>query len=129
MNLLIDTHAVIWFITEDSKLPLKTKQIIEDIENNCFVSIATYWEIAIKHSLNRLNLKSDLENIFNIIEKTGFEILPITTNQILLNASLPYHHHDPFDRIIIAQAIFENLKIVSKDGHFENYKVQLIWDK
>ena len=129
MDLLIDTHAVIWFITEDSKLPLKTKKIIENSENNCYVSIATYWEIAIKHSLGRLNLDSDLENIFQIIEKTGFEILPITTNQILINAGLPHHHQDPFDRIIIAQAIIEDLKIVTKDGQFENYQVSLVWDK
>ena len=129
MNSLIDTHAVIWFITEDSKLPLKTKKIIENSENNCFVSIATYWEIAIKHSLGRLNLDSDLETVFRIIEKTGFEIIPITTNQILVNAGLPYHHQDPFDRIIVAQAIFENLSIVSKDGQFENYPVPVIWDK
>jgi PIN domain nuclease of toxin-antitoxin system len=128
MNLLIDTHAVIWFITEDSKLPLKTKKIIENTENNCFVSIATYWEIAIKHSLGRLNLDSELENIFRIIEKTGFEILPITTNQILINARLPQHHQDPFDRIIIAQAIQDDLRIVSKDGQFKNYQVSLIWD-
>ena len=129
MDLLIDTHTVIWFITEDAKLPLKTKKIIENSENNCFVSIATFWEIAIKHSLGRLNLDSNLENIFQIIEKTGFEILPITPNQILINAGLPYHHQDPFDRIIIAQAILENLKIVSKDGQFENYHVSLIWEK
>jgi PIN domain nuclease of toxin-antitoxin system len=128
MNLLIDTHAVIWFITEDSKLPLKTKKIIENTENNCFVSIATYWEIAIKHSLGRLNLDSELENIFRIIEKTGFEILPITTNQILINAGLPHHHQDPFDRIIIAQAIQDDLKIVSTDGQFKNYQVSLIWE-
>ncbi|TNF45091.1 MAG: type II toxin-antitoxin system VapC family toxin [Bacteroidetes bacterium] len=128
MNLLIDTHAVIWFITEDSKLPLKIKKIIENTENNCFVSIATYWEIAIKHSLGRLNLDSGLENIFRIIEKTGFEILPITTNQILINASLPHYHQDPFDRIIIAQAIQDDLKIVTKDGQFKNYQVSLIWE-
>jgi PIN domain nuclease of toxin-antitoxin system len=128
MNLLIDTHAVIWFITEDSKLPLKTKKIIENTENNCFVSIATYWEIAIKHSLGRLNLDSELENIFRIIEKTGFEILPITTNQILINAGLPHHHQDPFDRIIIAQAIQDDLKIVTTDGQFKNYQVSLIWE-
>lgn len=128
MNLLIDTHAVIWFITEDSKLPLKTKKIIENTENNCFVSIATYWEIAIKHSLGRLNLDTELENIFRIIEKTGFEILPITTNQILINAGLPHHHQDPFDRIIVAQAIHDDLKIVSKDGQFKKYQVSLIWD-
>jgi PIN domain nuclease of toxin-antitoxin system len=129
MDLLIDTHAVIWFITEDSKLPLKTKRVIEDSKNNCFVSIATYWEIAIKYSLDRLNLGTDLDNIFKVIEKTGFELLPVTTNQILINAGLPHHHNDPFDRIIIAQAIYENLKIVSKDGQFENYEVSLIWNK
>ncbi len=128
MDLLLDTHTVIWFITEDSKLPLKTKKIIENSENNCFVSIATLWEIAIKHSLGRLNLDSELENIFAIIEKTGFEILPITTNQILINAGLPHHHQDPFDRIIISQAIHDNLKIVSKDGQFKNYQVTMIWD-
>lgn len=129
MDLLIDTHAVIWFITEDSKLPLKTKKIIENSENTCFVSIATYWEIAIKHSLGRLNLNSDLEGIFQIIENTGFELLPITINQILINSGLEHHHHDPFDRMIIAQAICENLKIVTKDDYFRNYSVSLIWNK
>lgn len=129
MDLLIDTHAVIWFITDDSKLPLKTKKIIENSENNCFVSIATYWEIAIKNSLGRLNMNSDLESIFRVIENTGLELLPITTNQILINAGLEYYHHDPFDRIIIAQAIYENLQIVSKDDQFKNYNVTLLWAK
>jgi PIN domain nuclease of toxin-antitoxin system len=86
MKLLIDTHAVIWFITEDKKLPEKTRRIIENIDNNCYVSIASYWEIAIKQSLGRLDLNSDLEKIFRIIEETGFEVLPITVNQILENA-------------------------------------------
>ncbi|MBI4945036.1 MAG: type II toxin-antitoxin system VapC family toxin [Bacteroidetes bacterium] len=129
MDLLIDTHAIIWFITEDPKLPVRTKQIIESIENRCFVSIATYWEIAIKHSLGRLDLNSDLKNIFQIIENTGFELLPITLNQILTNAGLEYHHHDPFDRIIIAQAMYENLMIVSKDEQFKSYNISLIWEK
>jgi PIN domain nuclease of toxin-antitoxin system len=129
MNLLIDTHAVIWFITEDSDLPLKTKKIIESPVNNCFVSIASYWEIAIKYSLGRLNLNSKLESIFQIIENTGFELLPLTTNQILINAGLPFHHNDPFDRIIIAQAIYENLEIVSRDDQFEKYNVPMVWKK
>ncbi|MDP2888564.1 MAG: type II toxin-antitoxin system VapC family toxin [Bacteroidota bacterium] len=129
MELLIDTHAVIWFITEDSLLPLKTKRVIENPENSCFVSIASFWEIAIKQSIGRLNLFSDLEEIFRIIENTGFELLPITTNQILINAKLPQYHQDPFDRIIIVQAICENLQIVTKDGQFETYNVSLIWEK
>ncbi len=129
MDLLIDTHAVIWFITEDKKLPPKTRQLIENTENDCFVSIATYWEIAIKHSLDRLDLNSDLERIFQIIEETGFEILPITVNQILKNAKLYFHHQDPFDRTIIAQAIRENLSIITKDEKFKNYQVPVIWEK
>ncbi|WP_372947578.1 type II toxin-antitoxin system VapC family toxin [Mariniphaga sp.] len=129
MELLIDTHTVIWFITEDKKLPTNTKRIIEDVDNKCYVSIATYWEIAIKQSLGRLDLNSDLEKIFRIIEETGFEVLPITVKQILENAKLDFHHQDPFDRIIIAQAIHENLSIVTKDSQFRKYKIPLVWEK
>ena len=129
MNFLIDTHAVIWFITDNAKLPLKIKQIIEDKKNSCYVSLATYWEIAIKHSLGRLILNSDLEAIFKIIEETGIELLPITTKHILENANLEFYHQDPFDRIIIAQAMIENLTVISKDNQFDKYKIQLIWKK
>jgi len=129
MDLLIDTHAAIWFVTENEKLPLKTKKIIESVENTCYVSLATFWEIAIKHSLGRLDLHSDLKRVFDIIEQTGFELLPITTGHILVNASLSHHHHDPFDRIIIAQAIHEGLQIVTKDEQFVQYDVPVIWEK
>lgn len=83
MNLLIDTHAVIWFITKDSRLPDATLRLIESPDNYCFVSIASLWEMAIKYSLGRLNLNGELEKIFNIISETGFELLPITTTHIL----------------------------------------------
>jgi PIN domain nuclease of toxin-antitoxin system len=129
MNLIIDTHALIWFITDNDKLPLKTKQIIENKENNCFVSIATYWEIGIKNSIGRLDLNSDLETIFQIIEETGFETLPITTSQILRNANLKFYHQDPFDRIIIAQSLTEKMTIITRDSQFENYNVPIIWKK
>lgn len=127
MNLLIDNHALIWFITNNDKLPFKTKQIIENKENNCYVSIATYWEIGIKNSIGRLDLKSDLETIFEIIEETGFETLPLTTNQILRNTKLEFHHQDPFDKIIIAQSLTEKMTIITKDSQFENYNVPIIW--
>lgn len=129
MNLLIDTHALIWFITNNDRLPGKTKDIIENKENDCFVSIATYWEIGIKNSIGRLKLNTDLKSVFRIIEETGFDTLPITTNQILQNASLPFHHQDPFDRIIIAQAITEKMTIVTKDSQIENYNAPTIWEK
>ncbi len=127
MNLLLDTHALIWFITDNDKLSSLAKHNIENKQNNCFVSIASYWEIGIKHSLGRLDLNSDLSKIFKIIEATEFDILPITVNQILMNSKLEYHHQDPFDRIMIAQAITENLTIISKDSQFDKYNVPIIW--
>lgn len=129
MNLLIDTHALIWFITDSDNLPRKTKTIIENKENDCFVSIATYWEIGIKSSIGRLNLNSELKTIFEIIKETGFDTVPITTNQIVINASLAFHHQDPFDRIIIAQAISEKMTIITKDSQIDNYDVKTIWKK
>jgi PIN domain nuclease of toxin-antitoxin system len=74
-------------------------------------------------------LITDLETIFKIIEDSGFEILPITSSQILANAGLAFHHQDPFDRMIIAQASTEYLSIVSKDQMFEKYDVPVVWDK
>ncbi len=76
-----------------------------------------------------MNLLIDLETIFRIIEETGFDILPITTSHILRNATLEFHHQDPFDRIIIAQSIFENMSVVTKDAQFKNYNVPIIWEK
>ena len=127
MDLLLDTHTIIWFITENQKLPLATKQLIEDTRHNCFISIASYWEIAIKSSLGRLELGAELDNILQIIEDSGFELLPITIPHILANSNLKFHHHDPFDRILIAQAVNENLTIVTKDTAFVNYSIPLLW--
>lgn len=128
MDVLIDTHVVIWFITNDQKLPNKAKILIEDINNNCYVSIASFWEIAIKSSLGRLELNVSLEKVFEIIENSGLAILPITTSHILQLSSLEFYHQDPFDRIIIAQGINSNLAILSKDQHFAKYDINLIWD-
>lgn len=129
MNFLIDTHAVIWFITNDDNLPQKTKALIEDTDNKCMVSIASLWEIGIKHSLGRLDLKSNLVKIFQIIEQSGFGALPITPEHILENTGLDFHHRDPFDRIIIAQAISENMAVITKDEQFKHYPVKVIWQK
>jgi PIN domain nuclease of toxin-antitoxin system len=129
MNFLVDTHVLIWFITDDIKLPIKTKQIIENKENSLYVSIASYWEIAIKNSIGRLDLNSDLEAIFKVIEESGFETLPLTTSHILQNSTLEFHHQDPFDRIIIAQSLVENMTIITKDRQFEKYNVPIIWEK
>ena len=127
MNFLVDSHAVIWFINDSNQLPKGTKQIIANPDNRCYVSIATFWEIAIKTSLGRLDLKADLSNIFSIIEDSGFDILPITLPHILTNSNLPYHHQDPFDRIIISQAMVEDLIVVTKDNQFSKYDIRISW--
>ena len=129
MNLLVDTHALIWFITDNNKLPINTKKFIESNDNDCYVSIATFWEIGIKNSIGRLDLNSDLQKIFRIIEESGFDILPITTNHILQNADLKFYHQDPFDRIIIAQAMVEKMTIITKDTQFKNYNIPKVWER
>ncbi|MGQ7855695.1 type II toxin-antitoxin system VapC family toxin [Pedobacter sp. WC2501] len=126
MNLLLDTHIVIWFITNNGKLSKKIKNIIEDSNNRCFISIVSYWELSIKYSLGRLDLNSTIEEIFNIIEKSGFDILPITLNHIIQLSKLEHFNNDPFDRLIISQSIIENLHLVSNDNYFPAYNVQLI---
>lgn len=104
MKLLIDTHVAIWFITEDKQLPNKVKTLIEDCTNECFVSIASLWEMGIKYSLGKLDLKADLEKIFELKDQSGLTVMPITLAHILTNSILDFHHRDPFDRLIIAQA-------------------------
>lgn len=127
MNLLLDTHTLIWYITDNHRLPAKTRSLIELPENNCFVSLATYWEMAIKNSLGRLDFKKPIMTIFEIVEQSGFEILPVNVNHILKATSLPFHHYDPFDRMIIGQAIAENLSVITKDEKFPKYEVSLLW--
>jgi len=126
MDYLLDTHIVIWFITNDPKLHDVAKSEIENTENKCFVSIASFWEIGIKYSLGRLELGSNLETIFDLISKSGLEVLPVTQNHILTSSKLEFHHNDPFDRLMIAQAISEKLKLISKDDAFKKYKVPIL---
>ena len=128
MNLLLDTHTTIWFVTDNMKLPKSAKQLIENSENHCFISIATLWEMGIKYSLKKLMLKAELNKIFELFFDSVLILLPITPDHILTNTSLPFHHRDPFDRLIIAQAKREGYSIISKNREFENYDINLIWD-
>ena len=95
MNFLLDTHTAIWFITDDDELPINIKEKIENPSNLCFVSIASMWELAIKYSLGKLNLKVDLKKIFELIDQSGLVTLPITPKHILTNVSLEFYHRDP----------------------------------
>jgi PIN domain nuclease of toxin-antitoxin system len=127
MDILLDSHTLIWSIYTPKLIPQKSLSLIESTENKSMVSIASLWEIAVKYSLKRLELSKGLESFFNSVSEAELEILPISTSHILGIASLPFHHKDPFDRIIITQAIAENLTIISKDRQFKNYGVAVIW--
>jgi len=102
--------------------------LIVNPENDCFVSTGTLWEMGIKYSLGKLKLKTDLDRVFQIFFETGFQLLPIKPGHIVTNSNLAFHHRDPFDRIIISQAIHENYTIISGDVIFSNYNVKVIWD-
>ena len=127
MNYLLDTHTLIWFITEDPMLPETVKKEIKNINNTCCVSIASLWEIAIKLSLNKLELNNSLQNIIEIIDLSSIDILPINTMHVIRVSTLPLHHRDPFDRLIIAQSISENYTLLSKDNIFKSYAVDVKW--
>ena len=124
---LLDTHTLIWFINGSKELSQTARHTIEADDTNNFVSIVSLWEIAIKISLGKLELKTPFNQIGRQITENGFDILPVTFEDTLLIASLPFHHKDPFDRIIIAQAITNKLTIISKDEQFFNYSVKVLW--
>lgn len=127
MDLLLDTHSLIWFLNGDEKLSDKAKSAIEDPINLKIVSIASIWEIAIKISLNKFRFAKGFKHFLEMIEDNGFELLPITFEHALELSTLEFIHRDPFDRLLIAQCISDKLFIVTKDDNIKQYKIQTIW--
>ena len=127
MALLLDTHTFIWFINGDSSLPEKVVNKIKNIDNQCYLSIASIWEIAIKLKLNKLSLLADFDRISDFLDENQIEVLPITFSHIQSLNQLEFHHRDPFDRIIIAQGISEELTILTKDHNFNLCKAEIFW--
>lgn len=127
MKYLLDAHTLIWFLNGDTKLPVEVKTIIEDGKNNCFVSIASLWEIAIKHSSGKLDLNMPFHEINKLIDFSNIELLPVNFEHLLVLNNMPLHHNDPFDRIIISQSIHEQITILTKDRLFQIYPVSIFW--
>ena len=128
MNLLLDTHGLIWFLEGDPRLSNAARIAIEEPKNRKWVSVATGWEIAIKSSLGKLKLPMPFNELFPVrLEQLGFVILNIHAGHLHKLYALPMLHRDPFDRLIIAQAQTENLTLVSCDPHFSHYTVQVLW--
>ncbi|AXE17981.1 PIN domain nuclease [Runella rosea] len=127
MKYLLDTHSLIWFTEGNPKLPEATKSVIEDIDTVCFVSVASFWEIGIKISLGKLKLDMSFVDLENWVVNNRINILPIRFDNIIQLSQLPFHHRDPFDRTLIAQALSEKLTIITKEKLFEEYGVTRLW--
>lgn len=131
MRLLIDTHILIWFLEGNKLLSKPHRQIIISPNNDVFVSIASLWEIAIKISIGKLVLSKPLGDVFKQIKTENIEILAISPEYALQVSTLPFHHRDPFDRIIISQAIVEDMDFISADAVFDLYlkglTIKRIW--
>ncbi len=123
MNLLLDTHVLLWWLDDSLKFTQKALKAIEDENNRVFVSTASTWEIAIKKSIGKLNAPNNLEKE---LKKHYFEVLPIALPHTWRTIQLPFHHRDPFDRLLIAQAQVENLTIVTHDSKLQMYEISLI---
>ena len=127
MKILLDTHTFLWFLGGNAELSKQSRTLIESPINEKYVSIVTFWEIAIKHSLGKLTLDVPFSELKTEVLKNGFQILPITFEDTLQLSILPFHHRDPFDRVIISQTIGNNLTLVSRDNNFCLYDINLLW--
>lgn len=127
MDLLLDTHSLIWFLNGDEKLSEKAKYVIEDSSNSKIVSIASIWEIAIKISLDKFRFQKGFKHFLDTVEDNGFDVLPITFEHALALSTLEFIHRDPFDRLLIAQCKSDHLTIVTKDENIKRYKINTIW--
>ena len=126
MRILIDTHILIWFLEGNESLAKSRQELLSEIGNDVFVSIGSLWEIAIKLSLGKLRTKNSLNEIIIQIESENIKILPISPEHVSHVESLPFHHRDPFDRILISQAQVDGLSVMSSDRAFSDYEVELL---
>ena len=128
MNLLLDTHAFLWFIAGNSSLSRKARAAIEDENNRILLSVVSLWEIAIKVSLGKIKLSEPFDTLIpEQLTANGIELLDISVEHAALVATMAFHHRDPFDRLIAAQANVEDMTLISIDEVFDVYKVNRLW--
>jgi PIN domain nuclease of toxin-antitoxin system len=128
MKVLLDTHAFLWSITGDDRLSKTAEEIFLDPDNNLFFSAASFWEICIKLSLGKLSLKREwFKTIQEEMRINAVQWLPVEMRHCVELTKLPFHHRDPFDRMLIAQAMVADLQLLSRDGRLSAYEINRIW--
>ena len=129
MKYLLDAHTLLWFVAGAPDLPLSLRHLIEDPTNQRLVSIATLWEVAIKVNLGKLTMAVTFEQLApKYLFENDMTILPVTIPHLQKVVQLPFHHRDPFDRLLIAQSIVEDVTILSRDKLFDEYATRRLWE-
>ncbi|MBK8743792.1 type II toxin-antitoxin system VapC family toxin [Propionivibrio sp.] len=126
MNLLLDTHVALWAITDSPKLPKTARELIASPRTNVWVSSASIWEIAIKHSLGRGDMPVSGQDALRYFSESGYRRLPIEAEHAAAVEDLPAHHSDPFDRILVAQALLEPMRLMTHDAQVALYSDTVI---
>ena len=124
MKYLLDTHIFLWWLIDDSRLSERRRKIIRDPNNFIFISVASAWEISVKEKLGKIQIKDP--NWLDFFKEEGFTLLPVTLEHIHQLHILPFHHKDPFDRMLISQAITENCTFITSDKKIKNYDIEVI---
>ena len=127
MNILLDTHTLLWYLEDSKQLSSKAAETIEDPSNTLRLSIASLWEISIKLGLGKLSLQNSFSELEELLKQLNIDVLPITFSDTECYLNLPLHHRDPFDRILVAQAMNHSLVLISCDVAFDAYDLQRVW--
>lgn len=128
MKLLLDTHVVLWVLADDCRLSKIARGLVEDEDSLCFLSAASVWEVAIKRGVGKLDVPTGFPAGFHDeVRRRGIASIPIYDTHAAAVADLPLHHHDPFDRLLVAQAMIEGMSILSKDEILRAYDVPVVW--
>ena len=126
MNLLLDTHIALWAITASNSLTREARDLIQAPDNTIWISAASIWEISIKHALGRGDMPVSGENAVKYFQQSGYQSLPVTAGHAAAVETLPSHHNDPFDRMLIAQALVEPMRLLTHDPKVAAYSNTII---
>jgi len=128
VKLLLDTHVLVWWLAGDPQLPVSVQKSVESVDNEVFIGVGCLWEMVIKLSLGKLQLEMPLETLINqVLPEQRIALLPIAPTHLLRLTTLPFHHRDPFDRLLAAQALAEAMNVASRDDALDAYGIKRFW--